>query len=98
MKSPYDSRTEEIRQRLFPRTSWSKEGLYVFINQQGYMHVLKPCRITYDGELSHYEIKDLLLQPDGTAKEVKCTGYYRTMEDCIAEIEKKLIIEQDVVL
>lgn len=96
---PYDERTRETRNRIMGnRSSWytnkyykSAEGnFYFYINSKNYFHIVKPCKIKYDGEFSHYEIVDYLLQKDDTLKETSCGGYYKTREACIAAIEEKL--------
>ena len=97
-KSPYDTRTKEARARLFPFTSWitnkvykTPEGVYVFMNQKGYIHVLKPRKVSFDGQFSHYTIVDLLLTVQGAAKETSEYGYFKTREDCISRIENVFV-------
>lgn len=101
MSSPYDSRTEETRNKILEgRTSWNTNrvyknntyGWYWYINQKGYYHILKPCKINYDGQFSHYEIEDILLKADNTTSS-KTYGYYKTKEECIQAIEKDMIKE-----
>jgi len=103
MLSPYDSRTEVTRNRILgedrqmyfsyhPNKYYrSAEGnFYFYINTKGFYHIVRPCKIKYDGEFSHYEIVDYLLKKDDTLKETKCCGNYKTKEDCIAKIEENL--------
>lgn len=99
MNSPYDVRTENTRNRIMgKRRSYyenkyykSAEGnFYFYINRKGYYHIIKPCKIKYNGEFSHYEICDYLLTLEDTIKETKCGGYYATKEDCIASIEQNM--------
>lgn len=98
MISPYDYRTEETRNRIFgDRKSFvpnqyykSAEGdFYFYINTKGYYHIVKPCKINYNGQFSHYEIRDCLLTKDGNLKEVSSRGYYGKREDVIKAIENK---------
>ena len=53
MKSPYDSRTEETRDRIMgDRRSYipnryyksAEGGFWFYINTKGYYHIIKPCR------------------------------------------------------
>lgn len=102
MLAPYDKRTEDTRNRILgDRNSYyhnkyykSAEGeFYFYINTKGYYHIIKPCRIKYDGEFSHYEIRDCLLTKDNMLKETGCYGYYKTREDVIKAIEENLAID-----
>ena len=99
MLSPYDIRTEETRDRIMgERRSWypnkyykSAEGnFYFYINTKGYFHIVKPCRISYDGEFSHYEIRDCLLTKDNMLQEVSSRGYYKTVETVVEAIEENM--------
>lgn len=105
MLSPYDSKTEITRKRILgkdrekyfcyaPNKYYkSAEGnFYFYINIKGFYHIVRPCKIKYDGEFSHYEIVDYLLTKDDTLKETKCYGNYKTKEDCIAKIEENLAV------
>jgi hypothetical protein len=99
MIAPYDKRTEETRDRIMgDRRSYipnkyykSAEGeFYFYINTKGYYHIIKPCRIKYDGEFSHYEIRDCLLTKDNILKEVSCGGFYKTKDEVIEAIMENL--------
>ena len=65
-------------------------NFYYYINTKGYYHVLRPCKVSYGGKFSHYEINDYLLKVDDTLKLVKNYGCYETREDVISELEKNL--------
>lgn len=102
MLSPYDNRTEETRNKITEgKTSYytnrvyknSVYNWYWFINSKGYYHILKPCKINYDGKFSHYEIEDILLKADNTTSS-KTYGYYKTKDECIQAIEKDMIKEE----
>jgi hypothetical protein len=101
MLSPYDIRTEETRNKITEgKTSFytnrvyknSVYNWYWYINSKGYFHILKPCKINFDGHFSHYEIEDILLKSDNMTKS-STKGFYKTKEDCIQEIEKDMIKE-----
>ena len=96
MLSPYDIRTEETRNRIFgERESYipnkiykSAEGdFYFYINTKGYFHILKPCRIKYNGNFSHYEIADYLLTKENSLREISNRGFFKTKENCMQAIE-----------
>jgi hypothetical protein len=99
--SPYDNRTEETRNKITEgRISWytnriyknSTYNWYWFTNQKGYYHILKTCKINYNGQFSHYEIEDILLKADNMTSS-KTYGHYKTREECIQAIEKDMIKE-----
>lgn len=104
MISPYDNRTEETRNKITEgKTSYytnrvyknSVYNWYWFINSKGYYHILKPCKINYDGKFSHYEIEDILLKADNMTSS-KTYGYYKTKDECIQAIEKDMIKEEQL--
>ncbi len=99
MNLPYDQRTDETRDRMcgnrrsyYPNKYYrSAEGnFYFYINTKGFYHILRPCKISYCGKFSHYEINDYLLKADNTLKLVKSYGYYKTREDVVLALEKNL--------
>ena len=64
-------------------------NLYWFINSKGYMHVLKPCRVTLDGKLLHYAIEDNLLTTDNMVQSKGSNGNYTTIQEVIEELERR---------
>ena len=102
MVSPYNKLTENTRERIMGRRSSyyenkyykSAEGnFYFYINRKGYYHIVKPCRIIYDGAFSHYQIVDYILTPQDTLKETKSYGCYETKEECIKRIEENMAVD-----
>ena len=94
MTSPYDLKTKETRERLFPFNPYipnkiykQDNGLHVYKNTKGYIHILKPCKIKYDGEFSHYEICNYLFTKQNTIKEVSSFGTFSSKEQCLEAIE-----------
>ena len=99
MLAPYDKRTEETRNNIkgdrksyIPNKYYksAKGNFYYFINTKGYYHIIKPCRMRLDGEISHYEIVDYLLTKDNMLRESSSYGYYNTKDDVIKAIEENL--------
>lgn len=103
MISPYSNKTEDTRNRIlgkdrqeyfsyYPNKYYkSAEGnFYFYINTKGFYHIVRPCKIKYNGEFSHYEIVDYLLTKDDTLKEMGSCGLYKTKEECIAKIEENI--------
>ena len=97
LKTPYDRRTEATRERLFPFDNWvtdkvykQPDGLYVYKNQKGYIHILKPRRVNVDEKFSHYTIVDILLTAQDTLKEGHRYGIFITREECILKIEERM--------
>ena len=64
-------------------------NLYWFINSKGYMHVLKPCKVTLDGKLLHYAIEDNLLTTDNMVQSKGSNGNYTTIQEVIEELERR---------
>ena len=96
MISPYDNRTEDTRNRICGnRKSYvlnkhykSSEGdFYFYINTKGYFHILRPCKVKFDGIFSHYEIVDYLLTKYGTLKETKSYGCFKTKEEAVENMK-----------
>ena len=96
---PYDYRTEKTRDRImgdrmsyYPNKYYkSSEGnFYYYINTKGYYHILKPRKVNFDGEFSHYEIVDYLLRKDNTIYEVVSFGYFKTKDELMELIKTNL--------
>lgn len=68
----------------------AKYNLYWFINSKGYMHVLKPCRVTLDGKLLYYAIEDNLLTTDNMVQSKGSNGNYTTIQEVIEELERRI--------
>ena len=75
----------------YPNKVYKNEeyNLYWFINSKGYMHVLKPCRVTLDGKLLHYAIEDNLLTTDNMVQSKGSNGNYTTVQEVIEELERR---------
>ena len=63
-------------------------NLYWFINSKGYMHILKPCKVMFDGKLSHYAIEDNLLTKKNMVQSKGNNGSYTTVAEVIKELEQ----------
>lgn len=105
MLSPYDIRTEEARRAITGNISKyytnkyypvnGAKHTYFYINQKGYLHIIRPCKVKYNGRFSHYEISDVLLTADNKLKETSCTGFFRTIEETVSHIEENLAQLED---
>jgi hypothetical protein len=65
-------------------------NIYWFINQNGYIHVLRPCKITIDGKVLHYSIEDNLLTKDNMLKSKGNSGDYKTVDEVLEELERRV--------
>lgn len=65
-------------------------GFYWKINRRGYIHVIKPSKVTINGKFSHYEIEDRLLTKDNMLKIKSSYGHFQSILECIKEIESDL--------
>ena len=75
----------------YPNKVYKNEeyNLYWFINSKGYMHVLKPCKVTLDGKILHYAIEDNLLTTDNMVQSKGSNGNYTTIQEVIEELERR---------
>lgn len=60
-----------------------------YINQNGYMHVLRPIRTTLNGVFQHYSIEDSLLTKNNMLKQSAIIGNYITVDEVIQAIEQE---------
>ena len=67
-----------------------EHNIYWFINSKGYMHVLKPCRVTLDGKFLHYAIEDNLLTTDNMVQSKGSNGNYETVTEVLEELERRI--------
>ena len=76
----------------YPNKVYKNEeyNLYWFINSKGYMHVLKPCKVTLYGKLLHYAIEDILLTTDNMVQSKGSNGNYTTVQEVIEELERRV--------
>ena len=66
-----------------------QHNIYWYINQNGYMHILRPCRNTLNGKLLHYSIEDYLLTKDNMLQSKSVNGQYETIQKAIEELEQE---------
>lgn len=100
MLSPYDSRTEEVLRAITGNISSyytnkyypvnGAKNTYFYFNTKGYLHIIRPCKVKFNGRFSHYEISDVLLTADNMLKETGSTGYFKTIEEAVSSIEENL--------
>lgn len=64
-------------------------NIYWFINNHGYMHVLKPLGVRMNGEILHYAIEDYLLTKDNMLQSKGRSGDFQTVEATIEELERR---------
>lgn len=64
--------------------------IYWYINQNGYMHILRPCNVRLNGKHTYYTIEDYLLTIDNMLESKGHIGEYETIE-CVFDKLKKLI-------
>ena len=99
MLSPYDVRTEKVRQAItedipyYTNKYYPVKGVkdtYWYINQRGYLHIIRPCKVNMNGKFLHYEISDVLLTPDNRLKEVNTFGCFKTIAEFSDHIKENL--------
>ncbi len=65
--------------------------IYWYINQHGYLHVLKPSRVKMGEKIINYTINDLLLTADNMLKSTGQKGYYDTPEAVLEALEGQVV-------
>ena len=95
----YTGKALETKEKIMGRVSSyypnklyknAEYNLYWFINSKGYIHVLKPCRVTLDGKFLHYAIEDNLLTTDNMIQSKGSSGNYTTVTEVIEELERRV--------
>ena len=64
-------------------------GIYWFVNNHGYIHVLKPLGVRMNGKILHYAIEDYLLTKDNILQSKGWSGDFETVEATIEELERR---------
>ena len=64
-------------------------SIYWFINNHGYLHVLKPLGVKMNGKILHYAIEDYLLTKDNMLQSKGWSGDFETVESTIEELERR---------
>ena len=62
-------------------------NIYWFINQNGYMHILRPCNVKLDGKTIYFAIEDYLLTKDNILQSKGHNGRYESINEVIEELE-----------
>ncbi len=65
--------------------------IYWYINQAGYLHILKPQKVRTDGKILYYTVDDLLLTKDNALKSTGWKGTYKTPEALLETLEKEVV-------
>ena len=67
-----------------------EHNIYWFINQNGYMHILRPCNVRLDGKHLYFAIEDYLLTKDNMLQSKGHNGRYESIQDTIEELERRV--------
>ena len=67
-----------------------EHNIYWFINNNGYMHILRPCNVRLDGKHLYFAIEDYLLTKDNMLQSKGHNGRYETIEAVIEELENRI--------
>lgn len=65
-----------------------EHNIFWFINNHGYMHVLRPCAVRLDGEVTYYSIKDFLLDKNNTLQDKGNNGNFDSPQALLDELER----------
>ena len=86
-----DKITNNANSYIVNKVYLNKEhNIYWYINQNGYLHILKPCKVKVDDRFLHYSIKDLLLTKNNTLKEMTANGSYKTVEEVYSILNENI--------
>lgn len=88
---PYKGESFEVYSKSFPFNPYTVNkvylnpyGVYVFVNQKGYLHVLmyrKALIPHYKGDYA-WQIVEFMLTTSNTLKEVNSSCFYKTEDEC----------------
>ena len=67
-----------------------EHNIYWFINQNGYMHILRPCNVMLDGKHLYFAIEDYLLTKDNMLQSKGHNGRYDSIQSTIEELERRV--------
>lgn len=67
-----------------------EHNIYWFINQNGYMHILRPCNVRLDGKTIYFAIEDYLLTKDNMLQSKGHNGRYESVQAVIKELEGRV--------
>ena len=67
-----------------------EHNIYWFINNNGYMHILRPCNVRLDGKHLYFAIEDYLLTKDNMLQSKGHIGIYETIEAVVEELENRI--------
>ena len=99
---PYNNDSLETMEKITDnKKSWYANALYKnithniywYINKKGYLHILRPCKVTMNQRILHYGIEDFMLTKDNMLKSMATNGIYKTIEECIEFLNGQLINE-----
>lgn len=67
-----------------------KYSIYYFVNNHGYMHILKPYAVKMDGKILYYAIEDYLLTKDNMLQSKGWNGEFTSVQAVIEELEHRI--------
>lgn len=67
-----------------------KHNIYYYINNHGYMHILKASTMRMDGKILYYTIKDYLLTKDNMLELKGWNGEFETVQAVNDELERRI--------
>lgn len=91
MKSIYDGRTEQTRERITEsKESYCLNTVYTnsiygwkwYVNSKGYFHIVKLARMKLNGKIKYYSIENARLKTDNTLHS-EFEGQYFSLTDAI---------------
>ena len=65
-------------------------NIYWFINQSGYMHILRPCDVRLNKKHLYFAIEDYLLTKDNMLISKGHNGRYESIQAVIEKLEQRL--------
>ena len=68
----------------------TEHNIYWLINNNGDMHILRPCNVRLDGKHLYYAIEDYLLTKDNMLQSKGHDGRFESIEAVIEELENRI--------
>ena len=71
--------------KVYKNTNYN---IYWFINQRGYLHVLRPSNVTMNGKIIGYAIHDYMLTKDNMLQDKGVLHRFSTIEEVCNKMEE----------
>lgn len=85
MEKIMSGKTAHFENEVYKNT---EHNIFWYINKNGYLHVLRPCRVKTGNKVLYYAIEDWLLTKENKLRSKATNGKFDSLELCIEELEE----------